>query len=191
MTVTKDQAQMLATLVCAARPVGARQWKPEAVMAELAKFTDRNLGAVICAVTRCAMDRNVQRPEAIVSAGSHWGDTAVSQPFVPQTMTSDQRCSICSLSEPACRIRFGADHEFKSAAMAAKEAADVDARAKVQAIRGELEPTAGPTQRRTLEDMAEANPELHARLEQVRQNVALKEIPMQESEQDQPEEAAE
>jgi hypothetical protein len=180
MTVTKDQAQMLATLAVRCRPTGARQWKPDDVMAELAKLTDRNLGAVICATIRAAMDRDANRPAVIASAGSHWSDTQVAAPFVPQVLDAGERCSVCSMSEPACRVRHGVgDHEFKSAAMAAKDAAD--AAEHVAAVRAEVVATSGPTERRTLEELAEANPELHARIEAVRQNAALKEIPMQET----------
>jgi phage tail protein X len=67
-------------------------------------------------------------------------------------------------------MRWAGDHDFESVAAALKRKAepDIDPAAKVAALKAELAPTAGPTARRTLEDMAEANPELHARVEAVR-----------------------
>lgn len=179
MSVTKEDAQMLATLATRCRPTGARQWKPDDVMAELAKLTDRNLGAVICATIRAAMDRDANRPAVIASAGSHWSDTQVAAPFVPQVLDAGERCSVCSMSEPACRVRHGVgDHEFKSAAMAVKEAAD--AAEHVAAVRAEVVATSGPTERRTSEELAEANPKFHERLERVRQMIP--EMPLQAEE---------
>jgi hypothetical protein len=182
MTVTKDQAQMIATLACASRPTGARQWKHDEVMAEIAKISGRSLPAVICAVTRAAMDRGAQRPAVISSAGSHWGDTMLATDWVPNAVPRESRCSICSLSEPACRIRWAADHDFKSAAIAAKEASEVDPeaiRAAVTAIREGIEPTKEPRPVKTLDELAEENPSLHAKVEAVRANMP-KAAPTQE-----------
>jgi hypothetical protein len=149
-TITKDDAQMLATLACHARPHGARQWKPDEVMAQLEKLRGRSLGSVICAVTRCAMDRNVQRPEAIPSPGSHWSDTMLTSTWVPNR------------PDPAV--------------VAAVKAGAVDTASEhgqelVASVRKVLAVTSGPSGFRTAEDFAEANPELHARLERVRQMV--------------------
>jgi hypothetical protein len=186
MTVTRDQAQMLATLACDVRPTGARQWTPDKVMAEIEKIRDRSLGTVICAVTRAAMDRNAQRPEVISSPGSHWADTMIAQAFVPRTSTAAERCTVCSELETACQMRWAHDHVFESAAMAARRAAGADAE-RLAAIRATLAPTAGPTERRTLADMAEANPELHARVEAVRAaNPGLQAPPMREPEPAEP-----
>jgi hypothetical protein len=177
-TITKPQAQMLATLACDVRPHGARQWKPDAVMAEIEKLRGRSLGAVICAVTRCAMDRNAVRPECISSPGSHWGDTQIVTDWTPNSVPAAERCTVCSHTADVCRMRFRGDHEFKSAVAAARDAEAVPIAERAAAIRPTLQPTAGPTERRTIEDMAAANPELHARLQRVRE--MLPEPPLQE-----------
>lgn len=145
MTVTKPQAQMLATLACDSRPIGARQWQPDDVMAEIEKVRGRSLPAVICGVIRCAMDRGAERPSCISSPGSHWSDTRIEQAFVPQTMTAGERCSICSMTEAACRIRHSTDdHEFESAAMAARRKSEGDPEGLTKAIaalKAGIEPT--------------------------------------------------
>jgi hypothetical protein len=183
MTVTKDQAQMLTTLAVACRPTGARQWNPADVMAEIAKLHDRALPAVTLAVIRAASDKGAERPAVISSGGSHWGDTMLPTAFVPRTLAADARCSVCSHSEVVCRMRWAGDHEFESAAMATKRAAEVDAARAAAAIRAELEPTSGPTERRTLADMAEANPALHERVERLRaENPGLESPPLREPE---------
>ncbi len=180
MTITKPQAQMLATLAAACRPTGARRWDTAGTMAALERLHDRDLGEVIMATIRAARDRDVDSPGVLPTAGPHWQERLVPAAFVPRTLDAGERCSVCSMSEPACRMRHSVDdHEFKSAAMAAKEAAD--AAEHVAAVRAELAPTSGPTERRTLEDLAAANPELHARVEAVRAaSPGLREPPMQE-----------
>jgi hypothetical protein len=183
MTVTKDQAQMLATLACATRPMGARQWKPDAVMAEIEKLRDRTLGSVICAVTRAAMDRNAQRPEVISSAGSHWSDT---QTVVPQTepVARGDRCSICSLPKNACELRWRHDHEFDSLIDAARRKAEGTPEAMAEVIAALKDEIAAADPRepapRGLEDMAERNPKLKARVDAIR--AVLPVPPMQEPE---------
>jgi hypothetical protein len=172
MTVTKDQAQMLATLACASRPTGARQWKHDDVMAEIAKVSGRSLPAVICAVTRAAMDRNAQRPSVIASAGSHWGDTMLATDWTPNFVDRVDRCSVCSHTETVCRMRWAGDHDFRSVAVAAKEAeagTNVATAAVIVALKDELalapprEPAPGG-----LEDMADRNPKLRARVDALR-----------------------
>lgn len=169
MSVTKEDAQMLATLATRCRPTGARQWKPDDVMAELANLTDRNLGAVICATIRAAMDRGAERPSVIGSAGSHWSDTAVVAPFVPHIIPAEERCSICSMSEVACRITHTVeDHEFRSAAIAAKEAAAADPEALAGVIAALRAEVADPPERPADEGLnahAKDRPELRARLD--------------------------
>ena len=179
MTVTKDQAQMLASLACDSRPTGARRWNPDDVMAEIAKLHDRSLPAVICAVIRAAMDRGAERPAIICSSGSHWSDTAVAQAFVPNHVDRSERCSICARSEPHCRMRWGADHEFVSVVDAARKRTSTEATAAaVAALREDLPAMKAPTPPRTLDELADANPRLHERVEAVRASLP-KPAPMQ------------
>lgn len=182
MTITKDQAQILATLACASRPNGATRWDSAGVLAAIKRVSDRSLPEVIMAVIRAASDRDVETPGVIPTPGDHWREQLKPQPFTPQVMSPNDRCSVCSLSEPACRIRWAADHDFQPAAIAVKTAAPPDPE-RLAAIRATLEPTAGPTERRTLDDMAEANPQLHARVQAVRDaNPGLASPPMRATE---------
>jgi phage tail protein X len=170
MTVTKHQAQMIANLASACRPTGARRWDTAGTMAALVKLHDRDLAEVVLATIRAAADRDAETPGVIPTPGSHWAERLAPAPFVPQTVSRQDRCSVCSHTETVCRMRWAGDHDFESVATALKRKAepDIDPAAKVAALKAELAPTAGPTARRTLEDMAEANPELHARVEAVR-----------------------
>lgn len=184
MTVTKEQAQMIATLAAAARPHGARRWDAAGVMAALEKVANRNLGDVILATIRAAADRDVETPGVIPANGSHWQEQLKPQPFVPRFLGAGERCSICSMSDAACRIRHSTDdHEFESAAMAARraEALDPSARAlAIAAIKDAIEPTEEPALPKTLDELAEANPTLHAKVDAIR--AQLPAPPLQEPE---------
>src|SRR4051812_25690600 len=192
MTVTPDQGRMIATLACESRPTGARRWKPDKVLAEIQKLHDRSLPSVICAVTRCAMDRNIQREEAISSAGSHWSDTQIVTPLT-EHVTRQDRCSVCSLPKNACRLKWRHDHEFDSMADAAKRKAarrPDDITATVAGLKDMLAPTVEPDTRKGLEDMAERNPKLRERVDAIR--AALPPVaPLRESEPEVEMEAAE
>lgn len=186
MTITKPQAQMLAAQVCECRPFGAIQWEEAKVMDQVLKVRERSHGSVICAFIRCAMDRNVVREECLSSPGPHWGDTMLTTDWVPDIATSTERCW-CGVSQASHDIRRGRDHPFASEAEARRRAADTssdEGRALVAAARAEVaRTTSGPTERRTLADMAEANPELHAKVEALRAaNPGLEAPPMREPE---------
>jgi hypothetical protein len=139
--MTPDQARMLTALAIASRPNGARRWDSAGVMAALKAVADRSLPEVILATIRAAADRNVDSPGVIPTNGPHWAESAAVRPFVP---------------EPPPPCHCGQPHREKAAP-------DVIAE-RVAALKAELAPTAGPTERRSLEDLAAANPELHERL---------------------------
>lgn len=82
MTMTKDQAQMLASLACAVRPHGATRWDEAGVIANIAKVKERSLADVVMAVMRAAADRKVASPGVIPTAGPHWNErlTEVTSP---------------------------------------------------------------------------------------------------------------
>lgn len=166
---TQARAQALADLACAVRPPSARQWKPDDVMAELAKLRGRSLGSVICATTRCAMDRHAERPSCISSPGSHWGDTMLVTDWVPNTVPREDRCSACSKPRSQCPDSDD-DHRFRSAAVAAKEARDGTSEATsaaVAALRDELRAT--PKRPPATGGLADApDPVLHARVQRLR-----------------------
>jgi hypothetical protein len=180
MTVSKDHAQMLTTLAVACRPAGARRWDSAGVMAALAKVADRGLAEVVMATVRAASDRNVDSPGVIPSAGSHWAESASVRTFVPDSAPVGTRCTICGRTEDnhaaVSAGPFG--HPFYGV-----RPVDPNAYAeRIAELRTELAPTAGPTERRTLDDLADANPALHANLERLRAaNPGLRGPQMRES----------
>lgn len=168
MTLTDQHIRALTFLACDTRPHGARQWRADEVYAEIAKVRDRNLGAVICAVTRAAMDRGAERPAVISSAGSHWSDTMLPT-FKPQPVDRD-----ATAKARAASVDTGSER----------------GRELVAGVRAEVAVTSGPPVHRTLAEMAEAEPELHARLERLRAACpGLEFMAMRETESE-PEEAA-
>lgn len=164
MTVTKEQAQMLTALAIACRPNGARHWNAAGVMAALEKVANRSLPEVVMAVIRAASDRDVETPGVIPTAGSHWAETAAVRTHTPEA-PHEPRCTVCGRT----RARHAQDHEFADP----KPLPTPEERAATAArIRATLpHRTAGPTERRTLADMAEANPELHAHVDAAREAI--------------------
>lgn len=159
---TRERAQALADFSCAVRPTGARRWSPADVMAQLEKLRTRDLGAVILATIRCAMDRHAERPECIASAGSHWSDTRLVSEFVPATAPVGTRCTVCGQPREAA-------HDHDRGYTPPRPPLEPDALHEHAAkVRAEVTATSGPTEHRTLDELAEANPELHAKVEAVR-----------------------
>lgn len=160
VTVTKDQAQMLTALAVACRPNGARRWDSAGVMAALEKVRDRNLASVILATIRAASDRDVETPGVIPTNGTHW--QAADRAHVVQAEDPTAvRCTICKRTQGT----HGIDHPFALP----KPPPDPDTVAAIVArTKGQLGPMSGPTERRTPEDLAAANPELHQRIEAAR-----------------------
>jgi hypothetical protein len=75
MPVTKDQAQMLATLAVACRPHGAPHWDAAGVVAAIAKVHHVGLADVMMAVIRAAADRDAKTPGVIAATTSiHWSE---------------------------------------------------------------------------------------------------------------------
>lgn len=182
MTMTKDQAQMLTSLAIACRPNGARRWDSAGVMAALRQVADRSLAEVVMATIHAASDRDVDSPAVIPTAGSHWSAAKAVKVTKLDTAPPGTRCTVCGKSEYGCtqfREHHGG-HEFSRP----KPPPDPEeVAAHVAALKAELAPTAGPTQRRTLDDLAAANPKLHARLEELRAaNPGLQDQPMREPE---------
>jgi hypothetical protein len=190
MTLTDQHIRALTFLACEARPVGARQWSEGDVFAAIAKVRDRSLAAVVCAVARAAADRSAERPSIIPSAGSHWGDTVMAAAFVPNVVASTERCSICSEAKDKCRRVWTDDHDFESSAVAAKRKAENDPEAltnAIAALKAEVAetPAREPNQGRTLEDLADRDPKLRARVDALRDALPAP-PPMREPEPAQP-----
>lgn len=112
VTVTKDQAQMLATLAAACRPNGARRWDTAGIVAAIARVKDRSLSEVVMAVIRAAADRDVDSPGVIPTPGTHWQESQAVRPYKPQTIDKDNTCSVCSQSRERCQQLWAGDHEY-------------------------------------------------------------------------------
>lgn len=169
MTVTKPQAQMLATLAAACRPNGARRWDTAGTMAAIEKVANRDLAEVILATVRAAADRDVESPGVIPTNGPHWREQLAPGGFVPNNVGRGERCSVCSLSEPACRIRWDKDHKFEPVATAlARRMSSEDTAYLVGVVRDDLPATREPTPRKGLEDLADRKPELRAKVDALR-----------------------
>lgn len=116
MTVTKPQAEMIASLAVAARPHGARRWDTAGVMAALGKVRGLELADVMMAAGRAARDRSLDTPAAIGNtAAPCWVERPVER-FVPEKTTAEDRCGVCGKGRGACENgpRFADDeHRFE------------------------------------------------------------------------------
>lgn len=176
MTVTRDQATILAELARACRPNGAARWDTAGIIAAIGQVKDKSLGEVILATIRAACDRDVDSPGVIPTAGSHWAESASVRTTAPEILTREERCSICSLSEAECRRRWAKDrrepHEFLSVAAAAQIRLNRPPEAvhrTVAALKDELAPTAPPPPPRGLDALTERRPELAEAAERIAQ----------------------
>jgi len=161
MSIDDQQIRALAFLAKSCRPTGARRWDEAGIVAAIAQVRSRSLPEVAMAVIRAASDRDCQTPGVIPSNGSHWAESVSVRPAVVESAPVGTRCTVCGNPKPPS---VGADHYYSP-----PREVDVETyHAKVQALRAELAPTSGPTERRSLEDLADANPDLHARVETVR-----------------------
>jgi hypothetical protein len=138
MTVTKDQAQMIAFLAVACRPHRAPTWDEAGVLANIAKVKDRSLAEVIVAVIQAASDRECISPGVIPSSGTHWQVQMKPPSFVPNVLGPGERCGVCGKSAEVCRTapRFADDdHAFTPDYRAPT---DTDVTATVAALKAEL-----------------------------------------------------
>lgn len=112
MPVTRDQAQMLAALACAARPYGAAQWDPAGVVAAVSKVAGLELADVAMATMRAAADRDLKTPGAIGNtATSAWRERVTETPV--HRTEHEPSCGICGFTRSECRRRWEADHDFE------------------------------------------------------------------------------
>jgi len=164
MTITKDQAQMIAALAADSRPNGATRWDHAGIMTALERIRHWSLPEAIAETITAAADKDAETPGVIGRQGRSWASVrAVTVDSAPV----GTRCTVCGAIEKFHHTygHVARDHEF-SRPHEAPEPAEVAAR--VAALKAELAPTSQPTGHRSPEDLAEANPELHDRLEKVR-----------------------
>lgn len=144
MPVTKNQAEMLASLGAAARPTGARRWDAPGVMAAIGKVRHLELAEVLMAVGRAARDRDLETPAAIGNPGAPcWIERPVER-WEPDKTTPEHRCGICGNPRGRCETapRFaGDDHAFEPDF---KEKRGDEVTQIVQAVKAEIAPTAEP-----------------------------------------------
>ena len=134
MTVTKDQAQMLATLAVACRPHRAATWDAAGVVAAIGKVKDRALVEVALAVLRAAADRDAKTPGVIPTAGSHWQEQLKPEPWRPDQTPREERCGICAKPRERCQGQrvAGDDHNWEPDV---KRQSSTDVAATVHALR--------------------------------------------------------
>lgn len=177
MTVTKDQAQMLATLATACRPLGARRWDTAGTMAALEKVKDRSLPEVVMATIRAAADRDVDTPGVIPTAGSHWQETrAVAPTPPPERPGPDGYCTACGHSKVGHDIRFRGDHEFTTTADIARQRA-LDTHRAVEEIKAQVaakrgEPVPEPEGLKTMVENSPAVAEMKRAMAEARERLA-------------------
>jgi hypothetical protein len=118
MTVTRDQAQILATLAVACRPYRAPTWDHTGVVAAIAGVKHLSLAEVVLAVIRAAADRDAQTPGVIPKlTGSHWQERLKPGLYEPRIWDPNATCTVCSLAEALCRAQprvADDDHTFVS-----------------------------------------------------------------------------
>jgi len=115
MPVTKDQANMLASLAVSCRPTGAPRWDEPGIVAAIGKVAHLHLADVAHAVLRAAEDRTAKTPGVIAAVGSvHWRDRNPDRPAERKPFDPQGTCATCSQSEARCREVWADDHEFVS-----------------------------------------------------------------------------
>lgn len=122
----------------------------------------------MAAIAACIEPTN-RTPAVIGMDGAHWREA--SKPPRPAKVEPNERCSVCSEHQAKCRQIWTDDHEFESAAEAAKRRAEADPKAvhtAIAALKEDMPEMRPPTPPRDLDQVAAANPELHARVEAVR-----------------------
>ncbi len=130
MPVTRNEAQMLATIAVACRPFGATHWDAPGVVAVLRKFADRALADVTMALMRAASDPLAKTPGVLTATGSsYWGERLTPQ-IAPRAPKPSEACMVCGKHREVC----GHQREKRSERQAdwAK-----DVRAKIRENRGD------------------------------------------------------
>lgn len=155
------------------------------------RITDRPRRDVCVALSWIACEPNSHTPYRVLEAGPWWraaGTDATTSKR--EKVEPNERCSICSESLDKCRRVWSDDHEFEASTVAAKRKAegDPDGLSKaIAALKAEVAetPQREPSHGRTLEDLADRDPKLRARVDALR-DALPKEPPMREPEPDEP-----
>lgn len=166
--MTREEAADLARFIeRLRRRLPGDTWHKPGIEDALGRARDRaDAPDLAMAAIRAACEPTNRTPAVIGMDGPHWREA--SRPPRPEQVDSHDRCSVCSLHRNACRLRWAHDHDFEPSSEAANRKGDPATSARVGDLRENLAPTSGPTERKGLEDMAAANPELHARVQALR-----------------------
>lgn len=133
MTVTKEDAQMLATLAAHGRAQsGLGRWETAGIVAALRGIRQWSLLEAMAEVAAAAADPEAETP-GVIGKQRRRGDPLAPTP-PPERVDRKDRCTVCSLSEPACRIRWAADHPFSPP----EPPPGLDTHRIVEHIRGEV-----------------------------------------------------
>lgn len=95
MSVTREQAELLATLAIACRPHDAPHWDRPGLIAAIGRVKGRSLASVTIAVIQASEDPGAETPAVIPAEGPHWrapapGDRPTARPPRP-----DEACRAC------------------------------------------------------------------------------------------------
>src|SRR5689334_1162705 len=95
-------------------------WPASSILTLIRKnLIDKPRRDVTVALSWIACEANSHTPARVLEAGPWWRAAGIEGTVTKRdVMGRDERCSVCSMSEPACRIRYAADHEFESVAAA-------------------------------------------------------------------------
>lgn len=151
MTVTRDQAQMLATLAVNCRPHRAPTWDHAGVMAAIAQIREMSLPEVILRVIRAAADRDAQTPGVIPKNGPHANEQLKPPKWEPNIVPPEDRCGICSHHRHDGKCTRCAPNEDHAWEPDFKTKRGPDVIEIVDALKAELAPMRDPATTRTPE----------------------------------------
>jgi hypothetical protein len=95
MSVTRDQAEMLATLALACRPHDAPRWDRGGLIAAIGRVKGRSLASVAIAVMQAAEDHGAETPAVIPAEGPHWRQPTPSDRPTARPPKPHEACRAC------------------------------------------------------------------------------------------------
>jgi hypothetical protein len=167
------EAQRIAAAMHEARP----DWPASSVLTLIHRsLIDKPRRDVFVALAWIASEPNSHTPARVLESGPWWRAAGVDGATrTLETAPTGTRCTICG--QPQDGQHLG--HDYSQPRERDPEAV----KSHVAELRGMLASTSPPTERKTLEDMAEANSALHERVEALRAaNPGLVAPPMREAE---------
>jgi hypothetical protein len=163
------EAERIAAAMHEARP----DWPTSSVLTLIRKsLLDKPRRDVFVALAWVASEPNSHTPARVLESGPWWRAAGVEGATSKREQPGrDERCSVCSEAHAKCRQVWADDHEFEAASTAAKRKAESNPKVianAVAALKADLPPMREPERRKGLEDLADRNPELRARVDALR-----------------------